>query len=155
MVNDFKQPTVQHNICISYLAISKLAGPAVSFELVLVPSGTVPEIDNGYNYMIHIRPIGQSMPRCQAIIIYNMTTIFYVTKLDMKYIFKDTLALLVCWSFYKNWVSRFVIFYNKAYNETWFIEIKVTEDKPRMPLIIFEDRIILSVINVNDSAGGW
>ena len=33
--------------------------------------GELPEIDYGYKYMIHNRPVGQSMPNYQSISIYT------------------------------------------------------------------------------------
>ena len=43
--------------------------------------GALPEIDYGYKYMIHNRPIGQSVPNYQSISIYKVTNIISILDL--------------------------------------------------------------------------
>ena len=43
--------------------------------------GTLPEIDYGYKYMSHNRPVGQSVPNYQSISIFKVTTIIAILNL--------------------------------------------------------------------------
>ena len=80
------------------------------------------------------------MPNCQA---ENISILCYKTIViaDVKLVHRDTENIdffqrysclwifLVCRHFYKDWVVRFLPFYDKAYKETKFIETEISEDK--------------------------